>query len=65
MGSPKATNRFLNACVVDTNRAEARKTSSALSKHVTSGQPAHVLASKEHAVAFFATYSNQYRYCRS
>ncbi|KZK94195.1 MULTISPECIES: sigma-54 dependent transcriptional regulator [unclassified Pseudovibrio] len=52
MGSPKATNRFLNACVVDTNRAEARKTSSALSKHVTSGQPAHVLASKEHAVAF-------------
>lgn len=52
MGSPKANNRFLNACVVDTNRTEARKTSSALSKYVTSGQPAHILSSKEHAVAF-------------
>ncbi len=52
MGSPKTNDRFLNACVVDTNRAEARKTSNALSKHVTCGQPAHVLASKDHAVAF-------------
>ncbi|MES0869314.1 sigma-54-dependent transcriptional regulator [Pseudovibrio sp. SCP19] len=37
---------------MDTNRTEARKTSSALSKYVTSGQPAHILSSKEHAVAF-------------
>ncbi len=52
MGFPKANRGFLSACVVDTNRVEARKTSSALSKHVTCGQPAHVLSSKEHAVAF-------------
>ncbi|SDQ78664.1 sigma-54 dependent transcriptional regulator [Pseudovibrio sp. Tun.PSC04-5.I4] len=52
MGSPKANNRFLNACVVDTNRSDARKTSSALAQHVTNGQPAYILSSKEHAVAF-------------
>ncbi|KZL18707.1 Luminescence regulatory protein LuxO [Pseudovibrio axinellae] len=52
MGSPKAKNRFLNACIVDTNRSDLRKTSSALAKHVTEGQPAHTVSSKEHAIAF-------------
>lgn len=52
MRSSAAQQTHLKTCVIDRSRTDARKASSLLAKHVTGGQPAHVLSSKEHAIAF-------------